>query len=51
MWNGYMLRFKHTTLTIIRERGGMSLPNLRDYHPASLLNTVAITLSYGKRMQ
>lgn len=36
IWNGKKPRIKYSTLTVSRDGGGMSLPNLRDYYYAQL---------------
>ena len=42
IWKGKKQRVKYSTLTISKEKGGMSLPNLRDYYYSPQLKTVIL---------
>ena len=42
IWKGKKPRVKYSTLTISKEKGGMSLPNLRDYYYSPQLKTVIL---------
>lgn len=42
IWQGRKPRNKYSTLIISKERGGMSLPNLRDYYYSAQLKTIVL---------
>lgn len=47
IWNGKKPRIRFNTLTIDKARGGMSLPNLRDYYLAAQIKPVILWCDSG----
>ncbi len=42
IWNGKKTRIRHKTLSINKEKGGVSLPNLRNYYYSAQLKNVIL---------
>lgn len=42
IWKGKKPRMRYSTLTTCKEKGGMSLPHLKDYYLAAQMKTIIL---------